>query len=370
MKCTCSRADLNAALQAVSKAVAVKSATPILAGIYMLATGNNLELQATNFQLSVIAKIPANVESEGAIVVPGQTIPEIVRKLGGEIVTISNDNDTTAAVIKSDAAAFTIPTMEAEDFPKINPDNPLTSFRIQLPALKNLINHTVFACSKDESRPAFTGCNVEISGTDIKFAATNTHRIAIAKEKIFDEISEPLNFIIPASTLYNIRSMLAISNDSIITIDYSGNDVAFRFDNFFVSSRLIDGTFPPYERAIPPSCATVAELNVADFTAAVDRISIISKSTEYNSILFKFTHDGLEISSSALDVGNGVEHVDVELEGPDLEIAFNFNYIMDVLKIAASKNIKVGMNQTLTPIDVREIGNDDFIYIVTPVRTK
>lgn len=370
MKCTCAKNDLRDALQAVSKAVAVKPSTPVLGGIYLCATGNNLELHATNFQLSILATIPANVEVEGAIVIVGKVIPEIVRKLAGEIVTISNEDDNSAATFKSDAAAFSLPTMEAEDFPKINSDDPQISFRIQANALKNLIRHTVFACSKDESRPAFTGCNVEISGTSIKFVATNTHRIAISEDKIFDELAEPLQFIIPASTLYNIISMLAISTDNVITVDYAGNGIAFRFDNFFVSSRLIDGTFPPYDKVIPPSCATVAEIEVADFAAAVDRISIISKNTEYNSIKLKFTQEGLEISADSLEVGKGVEHVDVNLEGPDLDISFNVSYIMDVLKIAETKNLKIGMNQSLTPADFREVGNDDFIYIVTPVRTQ
>lgn len=370
MKCTCSKKDLNDALSAVVKAVAVKPSTPILSGIYLRAEGHELELQATNFSISVIAKIPVNIEAEGAIVVNGKHFAEIANKLGGEIVTLTNEDNAAAITLKSEAASFEIFSMDAEDFPRIHKEDATQSFRVQKEVLRDLIRRTVFACSgKDDSRPVFTGCCFLISGSDITVVATNSQRIAIAKEKIFDELND-LQFIVHAATLKNLLGMIFNSTDNIITVDFSGRDVAFSFDNIFMSSRLIDGTFPPYERIIPPSCETTAKVDVAELRVAIERMQIIARETEYQTVCLKFTQEGLEISSTAHDVGKSIEHVDAEVRGGDLEIAFNVNYILDALKIFDDEAITFGMNQPLMPVVIRGADDEEFTYVVTPQRTQ
>lgn len=369
MKCTCSRSDLNDALNAVSRAVAVKPATPILGGIYLRAENNTLELQSTNYQLGVIARIPANVENEGATVVIGKYFPSIVQKFSGEIVTISDENDSSNATLKSEAASFDLLTMDADDFPRVKKKEILQSFRVQSGALKNLISHAAFACGNDQSRPAFTGCLAEISGTNINFVGTNAHRIAIAKDKIFDETPD-FKLIIPATTLRNLLGMLAGVKDSVVTVDYSGSDVAFTFENVFVSSRLIDAAFPSYEKVIPASCETTAVVEVAELRAALERMQIIASETEYKTVMLNFTQDGLEIISNSYEIGKSTEHVDAEVTGSDIELAFNVNYLQDALKIIGSSKLKIGMNQTLSPVDIRGLDDDSFIYIITPLRTQ
>lgn len=371
MKCTCTRADLRDALNAVARAVAIKPSTPVIAGIFLHAEGNTLELQATNFQLSIVAKIPASIESEGDTVVLGKVLPEIVNKLSGEVVTIStaeaDDENKMGAVLKSEAATFELLTMDATEFPQINPDAAEKSFRIQAIALKNLIARTVFACAFEDSRPVLTGCNVEIHGADIKFVATNTHRVAITSDKIFDEIDE-LRFVVPANSLRNLLSMLVGVHENIVAVDFSGASAAFTFDNIFMSTRLIDGEFPAYERVIPKSSTTNATVETAELLKAIDRMQIIARETEYKTVTMNFTQDGLEISSTSNDVGKSMEHVDAEVEGDDLKISFNFNYIVDVLKIVSSKKIRFAMNQPLQAVEIRGLSEDNFIYIVTPLR--
>ena len=369
MKCTCSRSDLNDALNAVSRAVAVKSATPILGGIYLRAENNTLELQSTNYQLGVIAKIPANVERDGATVVIGKYFPSIVQKFSGEIVTISDEDDSSKATLKSEAASFDLLTMDADDFPRVKKENLLQSFRVQSGVLKNLIGRTVFACGSDQTRPAFTGCLIEVFGTNINFVGTNAHRIAIAKDKIFDE-SPDFKLVIPAYTLRNLLSMLAGVKDSVVTIDFSGSDVAFSFENIFVSSRLIDGAFPSYEKVIPTSCETTAVVEVAEMRAALERMQIIAGETEYKTVTLDFTQDGLEIISRSNEIGRSTEHVDAEVRGSDVEMAFNIIYLQEALKIIGSSKLKIGMNQALSPVDIRGLDDDSFIYIITPLRTQ
>lgn len=367
MKCTCSKNDLKDALQAVVRAVAVKPTTPVLAGIYLRAAGNELELQATNFSIGVVAKVPANIEAEGATVVTGKYFSDIINRLSGEIVTLTNENDTSALTLKSDAASFEILSMDAEDFPRISPESATHSFRINRNTLKSLISRTVFACAKDDSRPVFAGCLIDISGTSVTFVATNASRIAIARDTILDELDR-LQFILHAATLKNLIAMLASASDNTISVAFSGNSVAFTFDNIFLTSRLIDGTFPPYDKIIPAACSTTATLSPADLRVALDRMLIIAQETEYKSVLFRFTQDGLELSANSYAIGKSIEHIDSNVSGADLDLSFNISFLTDALKVFDSDALAFGMNQPLSPVKISAAGDDSFTYIITPLR--
>ena len=370
MKFTCSKNELKDALQVASRAVAVKPQTPILAGIYLRAEGSTLEMQANNFSLGIIAKVAVNTEISGDVVVVGKYFQEIVSKLPGDTVTVTYEAGDNTVYINSGASNYNLLAMSAEDFPKVKSQEVATSFKIRASALKNLIRRTVFACANDDaSRPIFTGCLFEVAGSSITVAATNTHRIAVKKDTIADEI-EAMNFIVPSSTLKDLVRMLDTSTDNLVTVDYSGKYIAFTFDNVFMTSRLIEGQFPPYEKLVSAPTDIHVKVNVSDMLAAVDRVALISKETEYNTIRFIFTQDGVEISSNSPDVGKAEEHISATLEGEDIDISFNVKYIADVLHVLESENCRIGLTKPLAPIDVREDeGEDDYIYIVTPVRT-
>ena len=369
MKFTCAKNELKDALQVANRAVAVKPQTPILAGIYLRAEGSTLEMQANNFSLGIITKIAVNTEEGGEVVVVGKYFQEIVAKLPGDTVTISHEEGDSVVYINSGASAFNLLAMSGEDFPKVKSQEVITSFKIRGSALKNLVRKTVFACAADDaSRPIFTGCLFELNGSSITVAATNTHRIAIQKDTIQGEV-EGMNFIVPSGTLRDLVRMIDTSSENLITVDYSGKYIAFTFDNVFMTSRLIEGQYPPYEKVVPASCDMHVKVNVAELLAAVDRVALISKETEYNTIRFIFTQDGVNVSSTSPEVGKAEEHVSATLEGEELDISFNVKYIAEVLNVLETENCRIGMNKPLYPIDIREEDNDEYIYIVTPVRT-
>ena len=369
MKCTCARADLNDALTAVSKAVAIKPSTPVLAGIYLRAAGNEIELQATNFSVSITAQIPANVESEGAVVVSGKIITAVVSKLDSEIVTLANDDNPAALTLKSDAAAFELLSMDAEDFPQVHREDAAQSFRIRRRALVSLISRTVFACSRDDSRPVFTGCLFDISTAGVTCVATNASRIAVARERIIDE-ADGLRFILHAATLRNLLSMLSFSTDELVTVDFSGNTVAFSFGTIYMSARVIDGAFPPYDKVIPLTASTTATLDVAELRRALERLAIIAADTDYNSAAFEFSPDGLAVTADSINVGKSIEHIDAAVEGADIAPVFNISFLTDALKVFEGKRISFYMNQPSAPVKISAPDDASFDYILTPLRTQ
>ena len=369
MKFTCSKNDLIDALQVVSRAVANKTQMPILSGIFMSAEGSTLEMQANNFSLGIITKIPINTEEPGTVTVTGKYLLEIIRKLSGDTVTISFAAGENVVNINSESASFNLLAMSSEDFPKVKSPETYSSFKIKSATLKNLIRKTAFACATDEVRPIFTGCYFEISGHSVSLVATNTHRLAIMREQVPEEVGN-LNFVVPAATLRDLARMLDSSdNENFVTIDCAMKYIAFTFDNIYMTSRLIEGQFPPYDRVIPHSSATVATVNVSEMLAAVDRVALISKETEYNTIRFIFTNNGVNISSNSPEVGKAEEQIPAQLEGPELDISFNVLYIYEILKALDSETCKIALNKSLEPADIRETGNDNYIYVVTPVRT-
>ena len=369
MNFTCSRKDLVEAFNVVSKAVSAKPQMPILSGIYMKAEGSTLELQANNFEMGIITKIPVNTEDPGEIVVTGKYLQEVVRKLSGETVNISHDETQHIANIKSDTANFKLLSMSSEDFPKVKSPETFSTFSVRAATLKNLIRKTAYACANEEVRPIFTGCCLELAGNSVSMIATNTHRLAIMKDTLDVEL-ENLTFVVPSKTLWELFRMLDASNPSnSVTIDCSRKNISFTFDNIFMTSRLIDGQFPPYDKVIPKTAETTATVKVAEMMEAVDRVALISKETEYNTIRFIFTQEGINISSDSPEVGRAEEQISARIEGADIDISFNVKYIVDVLKVIDSDECVIKLNKPLSPVDIREKDRDDFIYVVTPVRT-
>ncbi|MBQ4405301.1 MAG: DNA polymerase III subunit beta [Selenomonadaceae bacterium] len=369
MKFSCYKSDLTEALQFVIRAVAVKPMTPILAGIYLKAEGSMLEIQANNFSTGIVTRIPVNTEVSGETVVSGKRFQEFVRNMPDDTITISDEDSANNLAIESGGASVELLTMTASDFPKVKTPETDRSFKIRTTALRDLIRKTVFAVSKDNDRPIFTGCCFEIKGDKISLVATNAHRLALAAEQL-NETYPDSAFVVPADTLRGL--MLRIDPKDVenyVTINYSTRYLTFTFDNVFVNARLIEGQFPPYDRVIPASSTTNVKVDTAEFRAAVDFVSLMSKETEYNTVKFDFADGGVEISSNSPEIGGAVKNVEAEIDGDELEISFNVNYIVDVLKVIDAKQINIALNDKYSPAAFTEPDNENYIYIATPVRT-
>ena len=182
MKITCNKNELTNALQIVARAVATKPQTPILSGIYLRAEGTTLELQATNYEIGLVARIEADIEEPGELTVGGRYFQEVVRKLPGENVKLAGTAEEKIVHIESAMAKFTLLSMNAAEFPTIQPLEGNLDFAIKDNILRDLIKKTVFACSTDEARPVFTGCSLEVTENKVTMAATNTHRLSVKSE--------------------------------------------------------------------------------------------------------------------------------------------------------------------------------------------
>lgn len=379
MNITLGRSDLISALQIVSKGLSTKPQTPILSGIYMNAREGQLELQSTNYELGFIITIPAEIHAAGTAVLPGKYLTEFTRKLPAEEISIDTGSADGLAVIKSGAARFTLRTMEVSDFPVLQRMDGTLHFTIKDRTLARLVKKSAFACLREEQRdrrPIFTGCQLEVEGQEVTFAATNVHRLAVKSETI-EEDAGSIRVIIPARFLEEVTRTITgeVPTDVYVTCSY--NQVSMSAGSIYMTSRLIEGAFPDYRRVIPTeeNIKTRVTLDAAAFSSAVERASLIARTDQYNIVKLAFEQGHMRISSNSPEIGDAEETIPAAVEGDDVTIAFNASYLLDAVKSLDSDTFILSLQGTnaqgmnLSPITIREEADPNYIYVVTPVRT-
>lgn len=379
MNISLAKNDLISALQIVSKGLSTKPQTPILSGIYMTAKEGQLELQTTNYELGFILTIPAEIHNTGTAVLPGKYLTEFARKLPAEEVSIDTDSSDGLAVIQSGAARFTLRTMEISDFPVLHRMDGTLHFTIKDRTLARLVKKSAFACLREEQRdrrPIFTGCQLEVEGKDVTFAATNVHRLAVKSEQLEEDAGQ-IRVIIPAKFLEEVTRTISSEVPADIHVTCSYNQVSMSSGSIYMTARLIEGTFPDYRRVIPreENIRTKVTLDAASFASAVDRASLIARTDQYNIVKLSFAQGLMRISSNSPEIGEAEETIPAEVTGDDVTIAFNASYLMDALKSLDSDTCILslqGSNEqgvNLSPMTIREEADLNYIYVVTPVRT-
>ncbi|WP_371375746.1 DNA polymerase III subunit beta [Sporomusa aerivorans] len=374
MNITCARDRLNYAVQTVQKAVAAKATLPILSGIYLSAQDNKLTLQATDYEIGISCTIDAQVAVPGKIVLSGRYFQELVKRLPGETVEIASSTEDRTIKITAGASQFNLLSLPADEFPVLKPlfDKTvgISALTIKDNVLRDLIKRTVFACATEESRPIFTGALLELTETDVRMIATNTHRLAL-KQSITESttVNNNVKIIIPSKVLNELARLLTSELPVDVNICWEKSKVAFNFDNVYLESRLIEGQYPDYHRVIPKEFATTATINTALFMDAVERVSLMAKDGEYNIIKFQFNADQIIITSNNPDIGKAYETIPINTDGTEIEIAFNAKYVTDILKNIGASELLFSLNTPLSPASIRPSNDEYYTYIITPVRT-
>ncbi|MBB5336935.1 DNA polymerase III subunit beta [Pectinatus brassicae] len=369
MKFTCPKNELAKAIQINIKAISNKPQMPILSGIYIHAENNLLEIQSTDYDIGIVCKIEADIEEEGSLVLSGKYFSDVIKTLPGDNIELSSSNLQNTVIIKSNSAKFNLLSMSSSDFPKIKQLESDNHFTIRSNILTELIKKTSFACATEMIRPIFTGCLLDINSVSLVMAGTNTHRLSVKKE-ILDNYDTNLTakLVIPAKLLNDLSTLLTSDIPVDVNVVYTHNQISFSYDNIYIVSRLIEGQFPDYNNVIPPAFSTTVTIKTHDFQSAIDRVSLISRSNQYNIINLDFTSDTLLLSSDNPEIGKAEESINVKLAGSPLNISFNAKYILDVLKYINSDEIYFSFNSETSPVQIKPTDDDMYIYVVTPVR--
>lgn len=362
MKVICDGLDLSEAVLKVSKALAVKSPNPVLEGIKIIAKDESLTLIATDLEITIEKKIKADILMEGETVVVGKYFVDFAKKLEKEQVELSKLYDSNLQIKYSDSESE-LSVYDAESFPTQNKTEE-EYFEILGSELKKLVERTVIACSVDDSRPILKGCLFDITDGILTTVALDGFRMAVVKKEV--NASGNIKAVIPAKALLEIVRLIE-KDDEILRINVQKNAIHVKFENTAIFARLIEGEFVKYNHILPNSFENVVTVNKNALLTSIERAGIVARNDRYNVVKFDVKEDIVNILARS-EIGNVNENVNINLKGKDILIAFNGKYISDYLKIIDEEFITINMNSPIDPCVIKPVGNEEFLYLVLPVR--
>lgn len=364
MKLSIARSELLDALNTVSKGMSARSTLPILSGIYLDASEGTLSLQATDLEVSVKHSSSALVEEEGKIVVPGKLLSDIVRSLPEAAVTLELDKELVS--VRCQQSAFTMKTLNPADFPKFPAVSIEKSVSLPADALASMVKKVARAVSRDETRAILTGVLFVIDGPTMKLVATDSYRLAVVEKLLEEPAGEDIEAVIPGRAL-DEASKLAAAGEAV-RIGVSENQIVFEFGETTFVTRRVEGTFPNYRQLIPKEAETSVIVDTNEFLSAVKRVSLMALHNTPLKMSVNAEDQTLSLSATTQDVGDASEDLMVKTEGKDVEIAFNHAFLIDGLTAVPSESVTVEVQSSLKPGLLRSRAEEDFLYLLMPVR--
>lgn len=376
MKLTIERAALLKSLNHVQSVVERRNTIPILANVLMRAGGGKLSLTATDMDLEIVESVPAEVTGEGATSAPAHTLYDIVRKLPeGAQVEIEWSGDASAPLsLRAGRSSFRLGCLPVEDFPSMAGGELPNRFALSAKDLRSMIDRTRFAISTEETRYYLNGIYLHAGRSRdnedplavLRAVATDGHRLARVEAPLPAGAEEMPGVIVPRKTVNELRKLIDESAEEI-EVSLSDSKVRFAFDSVTLTSKLIDGTFPDYERVIPAGNDKVLAVDARSFAAAVDRVSTIA--TE-KSRAVKLSLEGgtLTLSATSAEQGSATEELEVVYDSSPIEIGFNSRYLLDITQQIEGEGAQFTMADAGSPTIVQDSADGSALYVLMPMR--
>ncbi len=372
MKFTIDRADLLRSLSHVHSVVERRNTIPILANVLLRADKDSLSMTTTDMDLEIVDSVAAKASVPGATTVPAHTLYDIARKLpDGSSVEIGGGNGETTLTVRAGKSTFRLGCLPTEDFPKMGSTEKFAyTFSIPAADLRTLIDRTRFAISSEETRYYLNGIYIHAAESDgvavLRAVATDGHRLARFEMPLPEGAKDIPGVIVPRKAINEIRKLIDEAGDSI-EIGLSDNKLRFAFDHVTLTTKLIDGTFPDYERVIPKNNDKVLEVNPLMFAAAVDRVSTISSE---KSRAVKLTLGGktMTLSANSPDSGSASEEIEIRFNAGPMEIGFNSAYLMDVTRQIEGEGCRISLSDPASPTIIQDVSDNSSLYVLMPMR--
>ena len=362
IKLSCSQEALAQKLAIVSRAVSSRASVQILSGVLLRAEGGRLHLAATDMELSLRSSMDAQIDAEGAVVVPGRLLVDLVRLLPEHEVTIEQRVEESVVHVTSGPSITALNTYAAEDFPRLPDLDAVGTFTVDREVLLDTVNRVARSASRDESRPVLTGILVRFEGGSLVMAATDSYRLSVKETPLTGEAPE-FEAIIPARALAEL-SRIAQSGDTV-ELGIHENQVVFAADDVWLTTRRIDGQFPNYKQLLPESFEHEVALPRAELLDVVRRVGVLVQRT--SPIQLRFADGELRVLARTQDVGQAQETLPVPFSGAPLEIGFNAEFLREGIESIAADEVRMRLISPLRPA-VIDGGPDDPTYLIMPIR--
>src|SRR5919202_2310000 len=324
MKLTCDRDALVQRLGVVARAVSTRSSVQILSGVLLRAEAGELQLTATDMELSLRSSLAAQIDGEGAAVVPGRLLVDIVRLLPDAEVTLEHRAEEGVVRVDSGTASYRLNIYNAEDFPRLPDLDAVQTFSVARDPLLETIGRVSRSASLDESRPVLTGILAHFEGAKLVMAATDSYRLSV-KETPLEAAGGELEAIIPARALGELLRIA--QTGETVEVGVHDNQVGFAADGVQLATRRIDGQFPNYRQLLPESFEHELTLPRTELLDIVRRVAVMAQRS--SPLRLRFAEGELTVLAQTQDVGEAQESMPVGFAGDPLEIGFNAEFLRD-----------------------------------------
>ena len=371
MRLVIERSELFRALSHVTSVVERRTTIPILSNVLIKATSDGVELKSTDLEREVAEKGPADVATPGAVTVPAHILHDIVRKLpDGAQIRLDRDAERERLTLASGHSRFSLQTLAAEDFPDLTAGEMTHAFEMAAADLKRLIEKTRFAISTEETRYYLNGIYLHVAAAGgkpvLRAVATDGHRLAqLDLERPKGAEGMP-GIIVPRKTVHELQRLLEESGD-VVNVAVSPTKARFEIGTVTLISKLIDGTFPDYQRVIPQANDKKLAVSNAEFVSAVDRVSTIA-SERGRAVKLALSPGKLVLSVSNPEGGSATEEIDAEYTAAPLEIGFSARYLLDIAGQIEGDKTQFMLADPGSPTVVRDSADASALYVLMPMR--
>ena len=362
MKIACQTASLHNAFQLVGSVVQQRPTRPILANVLLCASNSQVELQATDLEIGIRLQVPnATVSEEGKVAIPQSRVASILRETVDETVEVKTE-DGHCLITASDSM-FRLPTEAAEEFPELPVFNPESAYEFDRKDFAEMVLKTSFAAHKGKHRYALNGVLLVVKPSKVQMVATDGRRLAHLEKKAKNPSGTDESVIVPTKALDQILKVLADEDEKVL-INVSENQLVAKTSHATVSTRLVEGHFPPYDSVIPKDSDKKVDLNRERFYSAVRRAALLT-SEDSSAITLRFGENTLEVTSSAPETGEAKVELPIEYTGGAVDLGFNPEFLTDFLRVLEDETVRFEFRDSSSAGLFRS--GKDFIYVVMPV---
>ena len=367
MKITCDRLLLGDSLTNVSRVIAGKSSIPALEGVQLKAYGGTLTLTGYDMEAGITTTIAAEVEAEGEIVLPARLFSDMIRKLACEQVSITVGENHFSEIVGG-ATKFSIMGIPSEEFPELPQVDEGEGVSFPQPALKSMIEQTLFAVAVTDAKPVHTGSLFDLSEGRLNIVSVDGYRLALRSEQV--QTDQNMRFIVPGKVLGEIVKLLKEDAEQPVSLTVSRRHILFDIGSYIVVSRLLEGEFLDYKASLPQEYKSLVNVGARQMIECVERASLLISDRLRSPLRVTFSGEGCIQIACSTPLGKSYDEVFCTMSGESVEMGFNNKYMLDALKAADTDEVRIEISGPLSPIKILPPDGDSFLFLVLPVRLK
>lgn len=363
MKGTVLRKEFSQGLNTASRFIAHRAQLPILSNVLIKAEKAKLSIYATNLEMSIALSLGAKVDETGEIAVPARTLTDLVNSLNGESIEFELEQETFK--LKTNTFSGTVASMNTSDFPQIPISISKETTNFDAEELLKSISEVIYSVSNDETRPILSGVLFRIEKDGLLLVASDGYRLAQKRMKLKNESSE-FSIIIPKAILSELGRVGTVEN-IIFELRKEDNQVIFSTGNAILSSRTVEGDYPPFEAVIQKPTSITMSVDKQDLYSAIKTASIYARDGG-NAVRFTVGEDNLTIGAQSSTVGTQETVIDAKVDGGVTEVSLNYKFVEELLNVIHSESVTIQLQDSASPVKFCESNNEDNLHLVMPLK--